>query len=97
MRATCDTNILVRAAVRPTGPARAVFVELLSDEHMLLVSAHIITEVARVLRYERVRMQAELTAEQIDAFVLSYVNWRRWCRRLMSRQQLSATPMTTLL
>lgn len=69
MRATCDTNVLVRAAVRPAGPARAVFVELLSDEHVLLVSEHIVTEVARVLRYERVRVQAELTDEQIDAFV----------------------------
>lgn len=69
MRATCDTNILVRAAVRPTGPARAVFIELLSDEHVLILSERIIAEVARVLRYERVRKQAELTDEEIDAFV----------------------------
>ena len=69
MRATCDTNILVRAAVRPAGPARAVFIELLSDDHLLLLSEHIIVEVARVLRYERVRKQADLTDEQIDAFV----------------------------
>lgn len=69
MRATCDTNVLVRAAVRPGGPARAVFIELISDPHVLVVSEQIITEVARVLRYERVRIQAKLTEEQIDAFV----------------------------
>jgi putative PIN family toxin of toxin-antitoxin system len=69
MRATCDTNVLVRAAVRPSGPARAVFVELLSDEHVLLISEQIITELSRVLHYERVRKQAQLTDEQIDAFV----------------------------
>lgn len=69
MRATCDTNILARAAVRPAGPARAVVVELLSDQHVLLLSEHIVTELARVLRYERVRAQAQLTDEEIDSFV----------------------------
>lgn len=69
MRATCDTNILVRAAVRPDGPARAVFLELLFDDHVLLTSEHILMEVMRVLQYERVRTQTDLTDDQIASFV----------------------------
>lgn len=69
MRATCDTNILARAAVRPAGPARAVLTELVSEQHVLVLSEHIVSELARVLRYERVRIQAELTDAEIDSFV----------------------------
>lgn len=69
MRATCDTNILARAAVRPTGPARAVFVELLSDPHALVLSEPIVAELARVLRYDRVRNQSKMTEAEIDSFV----------------------------
>ncbi len=69
MRATCDTNVLARAAVRPTGPARAVLTELVSEQHVLVLSEHIVSELARVLRYERVRSQAELTDAEIDSFV----------------------------
>lgn len=69
MRATCDTNVMARAAVRPAGPARAVFMELLSEQHVLVLSEHIVTELARVLRYERVRIQSQLTDADIDTFV----------------------------
>ncbi|HUY92672.1 MAG TPA: putative toxin-antitoxin system toxin component, PIN family [Pirellulales bacterium] len=69
MRATCDTNVLARAAVRPTGPARAVFVELLSDPHAHVLSEPIVTELARVLRYDRVRNQSQMTDAEIDSFV----------------------------
>lgn len=69
MRATCDTNVMARAAVRPTGPARAVLMELLSEQHALVLSEHMLTELARVLRYERVRIQSQLTDVDIDSFV----------------------------
>ena len=57
MRVTCDTNVLVRAAVRPDGPARAVLLELLSAAHRLVLSGPLVDELSRVLRYERVRRQ----------------------------------------
>jgi hypothetical protein len=69
MRVTCDTNVLVRIAVRPDGPARAVFLELLSDPHRLVMSEPIVAELSRVLRYERVRRQARLTDDEINSFV----------------------------
>jgi putative PIN family toxin of toxin-antitoxin system len=69
MRVTCDTNVLVRAAVRPAGPARAVFVALMSPSHALVLSTGMLDEVAEVLRYERVRRQAKLTDAEIQEFV----------------------------
>jgi predicted nucleic acid-binding protein len=69
MRVTCDTNVLVRVTVRPDGPARAVFLELLSDPHRLVMSEPIVAELSRVLRYERVRRQARVTDDEINSFV----------------------------
>lgn len=98
MRATCDTNILARAAVRPAGPARAVLTELVSEQHVLVLSEHIVSELARVLRYERVRIQAELTDAEIDSFVNTmYANWPNLWPCPIQCQGRQATPMTTLL
>jgi putative PIN family toxin of toxin-antitoxin system len=69
MRITCDTNVLVRAAVRPAGPARAVLIEGTAEQHLLILSEIVLAEVARVLRYERVRQQANLTEQDIENFV----------------------------
>jgi putative PIN family toxin of toxin-antitoxin system len=69
MRVVCDSNVLARAAVRPLGPARAVFIAALTPPHRLVLSEPMLVELARVLRYERVRIQANLNEEEIDSFV----------------------------
>lgn len=69
MRVVCDSNELARAAVRPLGPARAVFLTALAPAHRLILSEPMLSELARVLRYERVRSQAKLTEEVIDSFI----------------------------
>lgn len=69
MRVTCDTNILVRAAVRPGGPARAVLLEAAISPHFMVLSAEIIDEVSEVLHYDRVRRQANLTDDEIAEFI----------------------------
>ncbi len=69
MRVVCDSNVLARAAVRPLGPARAVLVAALAPPHRLILSKPLLIELARVLRYERVRSQAKLTDEEIDTFI----------------------------
>ncbi len=69
MRVTCDTNVLVRAAVRPAGPARAVLVETTAPPHVLVLSEQIIAELSRVLRYERVQRQLRLTDDAINELV----------------------------
>jgi hypothetical protein len=69
MRITCDANVLVRAAVRPAGPARAALEQFLQPPHVLVLSQWILDEVRRVLSYHRLQKQARLTAEQIEVFV----------------------------
>lgn len=69
MRIVCDSNVLARATVRPRGPARAVFLAALTPPHQLVLSEPMLIELTRVLRYERVRRQAQLTDEEIDAFL----------------------------
>ena len=69
MQVVCDSNVLARAAVRPLGPARAVFIAALTPPHRLILSEPMLVELARVLRYERVRSQANLTEEEIDSFI----------------------------
>ena len=69
MRVVCDSNVLARAAVRPQGPARAVFIAALMPPHRLVLSEPMLAELARVLRYERVRSQAQLAEEEIDFFI----------------------------
>ena len=69
MRVVCDSNVLARAAVRPLGPARAVFIAAITPPHRLILSEPMLIELARVLRYERVRSQAKLTDEEIDSFI----------------------------
>jgi putative PIN family toxin of toxin-antitoxin system len=69
MRVVCDTNVLARAAVRPLGPARAVFIAVVAPPHRLVLCEPMFVELARVLRYERVRAQARLSEEEINAFI----------------------------
>lgn len=69
MRIICDTNVLARAAVRPLGPARAVLIAALTPLHRLILSEPMLVELNRVLRYERVRSQANLTEGEVDSFI----------------------------
>ena len=69
MRLTLDANILVRAAIRPNGPAWAVFEFAIRTENRLVLSRAILDEVRRVLGYERIRKHAGITPEQIDRFL----------------------------
>lgn len=69
MRIICDTNVLARAAVRPLGPARAVFTAALTPPHGLLLCEPMLVELSRVLGYERVRTQAKLADDEIASFI----------------------------
>jgi len=55
MRVLLDTNILARAAAGPPGPAHELFLRLTHHEHVLLISQPLTAELARIMRYERVR------------------------------------------
>lgn len=68
IRAVLDTNVLTRVAASPSGPAAEVF-ERLQSGHLLVSSAPLLMELARVLSYERVRRLHGLDDVAINAFV----------------------------
>jgi len=69
MRIVLDTNVLARTTPGPSSPAREVLQRAANAPHVLLIAAPLLEELARVLRYERLRRMHGLTDEQIDAHV----------------------------
>lgn len=69
MRVVLDTNILARAASPSHGPARDVLIRCTHDPHVILISAFIVSELSRVLRYDRVRTLHGLDEAAIDRYV----------------------------
>jgi putative PIN family toxin of toxin-antitoxin system len=64
-----DTTILVRANDSSTGLARQLLLILLKANHTLVVSGEILYEVAKVLRYPRLRKFHTLTEEGIYQYI----------------------------
>jgi predicted nucleic acid-binding protein len=50
MRVLCDTNVLVRAVMPPTGPAAELLTILAGNAHPLVTSSAVLAEVSDVLR-----------------------------------------------
>lgn len=69
MRIVLDSNVLARAARPFAGPAREVLVSCTQEPHVLLLSAFIVSELRRVLRYERVRKMHGLDDVSIERFL----------------------------
>ena len=70
MRIVCDANVLVRAACRPNGAARAL-VDLLLGEHRLLTSTPLADELAEILGYARVRAMFQVPVEEAVEYATS--------------------------
>jgi len=70
MRVTLDTNILARVAFSPHGPAGELF-DVIQAHHTLVLSPAMLTELSRVLNYERVRRLHRLGDAAIAGFVKS--------------------------
>lgn len=58
MRVVLDSNILARATPGKTSAAREVLLLLTRPAHILVTSAPLLTELARILQYPRVRAPA---------------------------------------
>jgi putative PIN family toxin of toxin-antitoxin system len=69
VRVLLDANILVRANEKSDGPARKLLLDLIARRHIILTSADILIELARVLRYPRVQALFRLSEEQIYQYV----------------------------
>lgn len=71
MRVVLDTNVLARAVPGRNSPARQLLERLLNPTHVLVSSPILLDELARVLRYDRVRAIHGLDDPAIDAYVES--------------------------
>ncbi len=69
MRVVLDTNILARATPGKAGPARELFDVVAVPPHVFILSPFLLSELSRVLRYERMRKVHGLSDEEIDAYV----------------------------
>jgi putative PIN family toxin of toxin-antitoxin system len=69
LRVLLDVNILVRANEKSQGPARALLLGLIGRKHVVLTSAEILIELARVLRYPRMQALFSLSEAQIYDYV----------------------------
>ena len=69
MRVVLDTNLLVRAAITPGGLAREILrlIEAEAD-HILILSPYLLSEVADVLRRDRIRARWPLTDGEIHSY-----------------------------
>ena len=69
MRIVLDSNVLARAARPVRGPAREALLRCTEEPHVLVLSAFIVSELRRVLRYERVRKMHGLDDAGIERYV----------------------------
>jgi putative PIN family toxin of toxin-antitoxin system len=72
MRAVVDTNILVRAVIKPYGTVGPVLLRLRHGEHTLLYAPSLLEELIDVLNRPRIREKYWLTDQDIQT-VLSLI------------------------
>jgi putative PIN family toxin of toxin-antitoxin system len=67
VRVVFDTNIFVSAFIQPKSPPGRLFARLIQgDEFELVLSASILAEVSRALRYPKVRKRIRLDDDDLD-------------------------------
>lgn len=71
MRAVIDSNVLARATPGKASAAREVLLVLTQAPHVLVSAAPLLTELARMLQYPRVRALHGLDDAGIQAFLQS--------------------------
>jgi putative PIN family toxin of toxin-antitoxin system len=69
LRIVLDTTILVRATENSHGLAREFLLNIVASKHTLLLCTEMLYELARVLRYPRLREFYGLSEERIYDFV----------------------------
>jgi len=69
VRIVLDTTILVRATEKSHGPARDLLLSIVASRHTLVLSNEILHEVAKVLRYPRLREFYGLSEARVYGFI----------------------------
>ncbi len=89
MKIVLDTTILVRANEQTHGLARELLANIVESEHKLLLSNEMLHELARVLRYPRLREFYGLTED----LVFNYVRFLRWSSEIVTLDPLVSAPI----
>lgn len=89
MRIVLDTAILIRGHGGARSLARDLLLEIIESGHVLLLSEAILYELARVLRYPRMRKLSELSEER----VYDYVGFLREFGQIVVPNPLVLTPI----
>jgi putative PIN family toxin of toxin-antitoxin system len=84
-----DTTILVRANERSHGLARELLINVIESKHTLLLSNEMLHELARVLRYPRLRAFYGLP----ENLVFDYVNLLRGCSEIVTLNPMVTAPI----
>jgi putative PIN family toxin of toxin-antitoxin system len=84
-----DTTILVRSNERSQGLARELLLTIIESKHKLLLSNEMLHELARVLRYPRLRAFYDLP----ESLVFDYVNFLRQSAEIVTLDPLVAAPI----
>ena len=69
MRVVLDTNILVRANAKTSGPARRLLLSVAAPPHTLLLSSFLLDETERVLAYPRLRSRWRLSQRDVEEHI----------------------------
>ncbi len=69
LRAVIDTNLIVRAVIRPTGSVAPVLFRLRNAEYLYLYSRPTLDEVAEVLNRRRIRVRYHVSDDDISTVV----------------------------
>jgi putative PIN family toxin of toxin-antitoxin system len=89
VRLVLDVNILVRANDRTAGLARDLLRELLQQRWTILISAEMLVELARVLRYPRLQARYNLT----EADLYDYIQFLRQAVEIVAPDTSLAVPI----
>jgi predicted nucleic acid-binding protein len=84
-----DTTILVRSNDHSQGLARELLLKIIDSKHRLLLSNEMLHELARVLRYPRLRAFYDLP----ENLVFDYVNFLRRSAEIVTLDPLVAAPI----
>ncbi len=69
MRIVLDANILVRANIKASGPAREILLRVAHGEHVLITSPFLLREVERALAYPRLQKLWKLNSQDIQEHI----------------------------
>jgi putative PIN family toxin of toxin-antitoxin system len=84
-----DTTILVRANERSHGLARELLIRIIDSEHQLILSNEMLHELARVLRYPRLREFYGLS----ESLVYDYIGFLRSSSEIVELNAFVVAPI----